>query len=219
MVKVATEKYIPALGYRWLTPIYDPVVRLATRERQFKSALVEQANVQAGDRILDIGCGSATLAIAIKQSQPQAEVVGLDGDEAMLSMARKKANRAKVDISFDLGLSDNLPYNDSSFDKVVSSLFFHHLSRENKKRTLTEIGRVLKPRGKLYIADWGKASGILMRAAFLVVQLIDGFATTTDNVNGLLPTFIAESGFDNVQQIASYSTVCGTLSLYQAIKS
>lgn len=210
--------YIPALRYRCLTVIYDPLVRLTTREKLFKTALILQAGVQPKHRVLDVGCGTATLAIAIKRSQSRASVVGIDGDRKILEIARSKASKLGLDISLDYGLSVDLPYGDSSFDRVVASLFFHHLTTPNKVRTLSEMHRVLKSGGELHVADWGRAKNKFMRTAFLLVQLLDGFDTTSDNVNGLLPTLIAGSGFDDVTETASYMTMLGTMSLFKALK-
>jgi ubiquinone/menaquinone biosynthesis C-methylase UbiE len=112
----------------------------------------------------------------------------------------------------------DLPYADASFDRVISSLLFHHLARENKERTLREISRVLRPKGMLHVADWGKAQNLPMRVAFLLVQMLDGFTTTADNVRGLLPELIRAAGFESVQESVRYITIVGTLSLYEARK-
>lgn len=215
---MSDQRYIPALAYRSLTSIYDPVVRLTTREGVFKPALLCQASLNPGQRILDLGCGTATLTIAAKQLQPEAEITGLDGDPEILQIARTKTARAGVALSFDNAMSDRMPYADASFDCVLSSLFFHHLNRENKRATLREVRRVLKPGGWLHVADWGKAANPLMRGLFFGIQLLDGFKTTADNVAGLLPEFMQECGFDSVTETDHYSTVFGTLSLYRALR-
>ena len=100
----------------------------------------------------------------------------------------------------------------------MSSLVFHHLTGEQKLNALQEIHRVLKPEGELHIADWGKAQNILMRALFYLVQLLDGFKTTQENVEGKLPAFIQQAGFSLVEIKKSFSTVYGTLQLFKAKK-
>lgn len=210
--------YIPALRYTWLTSIYDPVVRWTTRESTFKSALVAQAGVQAGEKILDLGCGTATLTIAIKVACAEADVVGLDGDAKILEIAAKKAADAGVQISLDQGYSYELPYADNTFHRVVSSLFFHHLTTGDKRRTLAEIERVLIPGGELHIADWGKAQNIIMRSVFLLVQFLDGFETTADNVQGRLPELIEDAGFQEVRKTAEFATPLGTISILSTKK-
>jgi ubiquinone/menaquinone biosynthesis C-methylase UbiE len=211
--------YIPALAYRPLTAIYDPVVRLTTRESTFKAALLRQAGLQPGDQVLDLGCGTGTLTIAAKQLQPAAVLTGLDGDPEILLRARNKATRAGVNIRFDEALSHCMPYADESFDAVLSSLFFHHLNRDSKLATLREIRRVLKPGGRLHVADWGKAANPLMRALFYGIQVLDGFNTTADNVAGMLPGFMRDCGFHEVEEAARFATMFGTLSLYRAVRS
>jgi SAM-dependent methyltransferase len=212
------EHFIPALAYRWLTPLYDPVVQWTTRERAFKTALLKQADLQPGARILDLGCGTATLTLLAKGACPDADVVGLDGDPEILERARNKARRAGAVLSFDRALSHQMPYADNNFDGVLSSLFFHHLTRDAKMATLREVHRVLKPGGTLHVADWGKAANPLMRALFVLVQLLDGFETTGDNVAGLLPAFMSECGFSNVSETRRFATPLGTIALYTAHK-
>ncbi|MBI2421369.1 MAG: methyltransferase domain-containing protein [Candidatus Hydrogenedentes bacterium] len=216
MPETPQENYVPALGFHFLTPVYDAVVRMTTRERTFKAALVAQANARPGRRVLDLACGTGTLAILIKNSSPGAEVIAIDGDEKILCIARKKAQSAGVAIQFDQGLSYDLPYPDGHFDWVTSSLFFHHLSWPDKQRTAQELHRVIRPGGQLHVADWGRATGPLMRSAFLAVQLIDGFENTRDNVKGRLPEVFAEAGFANVHETKIFATALGTMALYRA---
>jgi len=217
MVKNRNE-YIPALKYDWLTPLYDPLVRWTLRESTFKRHLVKQAGIDRGHRVLDLGCGTGTLALLIKSHYPKAEVFGLDADPKVLAVARAKAAKAGLIVRLDHGMAFELPYPDASFDRVISSLLFHHLTRENKERTLKEIFRVLRQGGELHVADWGKARNWPMRVAFLLVQMLDGFETTADNVNGLLPEMFRSAGFEEVQETIRYMTIVGTLSLYVARK-
>lgn len=210
--------YVPALGFRWLTPAYDAVVRYTTRESTFKSALLDQAQIAPDHRVLDLACGTGTLAIQAKLRVPGASITGLDGDPEMLARARVKAARAGAVIAFDEGLSYALPYEDGIFDRVLSSLFFHHLVRSDKLRTLAEIARVLKPGGELHVADWGAAANPLMRAAFVSIQVLDGFDNTSDNVRGLLPAFMREAGLVDVEEVRRFSTMWGTLSCYRGTR-
>lgn len=213
-----TERYVPALGFRALTPLYDAVVRLTTRERTFKQALLDQAGLAPGQDVLDLACGTGTLTIWASQRVPGLRLTGLDGDAEVLARARGKAQVAGLDIVFDEGLSTTLPYSNARFDRVLSSLFFHHLDRDGKQRTLAEACRVLKPGGELHVADWGRAANPLMRAAYFAIQLLDGFYNTADNVNGLLPEFMRAAGFADVTETRRFSTMWGTLSLYRAVK-
>jgi 2-polyprenyl-3-methyl-5-hydroxy-6-metoxy-1,4-benzoquinol methylase len=219
MTQPVKSPYVPALGFHWLTPIYDIVVRLTTREKLFRSALIEQARIAPGQEVLDLACGTGTLAILAKTHHPRANVTALDGDQNILTIARRKAKQAQVAINFDCGLSFSLPYSSASFDCVLSSLFFHHLSWPDKQRTAGELYRVLRPGGVLHIADWGRAQGILMRGAFCAVQVLDGFANTQDNVDGKLIELFQKAGFSEVSEERTFSTMFGTMSLYRAVKA
>lgn len=219
MQPLADPDYVPALRFHWLTPYYDRVVRATTRERTVKQALIEQADLATtGEQVLDLACGSGTLAIWMAQQHPGAVVTGVDGDPKILAIARAKADRAQVGIQFDVARSDRLPYAPTHFDKVVSSLFFHHLSRDDKQRTAQEVFRVLKPGAELHIADWGKPTNWLMRGLFVFIQLLDGFSNTRDNAAGRLIELLQGAGFIEVSQTRAFSTVFGTLALYRARK-
>lgn len=217
-MKDVNTRYIPALGYRCLTQLYDPIVALTTRERRVKTDLLEQANLKPADTVLDLGCGSGTLALMAVRAVSGLRLTGVDGDPAMLTQARRKAVMAGAEIEFDQALAQTLPYADATFDVVLSSLFFHHLDRATKQAALQESLRVLKPGGALHIADWGSAANPLMRLAFHAIQILDGYATTADNVTGRLPELILSTGFEQVAETSRYSTVFGTMSLYRARK-
>jgi ubiquinone/menaquinone biosynthesis C-methylase UbiE len=181
--------------------------------------MCQKAHLRPGQSVLDLACGTATLTIAAKQVQPDALITGLDGDADILRRAGAKASAAGVHLNFDRAFSNRMPYADGTFDTVLSSLFFHHLDRDAKLATLREVQRVLKPGGALEIADWGRAGNPLMRALFLLVQLLDGFETTADNVAGRLPEFMRETGFAEVSEPQRFFTPLGTISLYRAVKS
>jgi ubiquinone/menaquinone biosynthesis C-methylase UbiE len=193
-------------------------VAATSRERTFKSALIEQASARRRERVLDLACGTGTLAIWMKTADPEAEVIGIDGDPSILEIASRKAARANVAVTLDQGLSHDLPYPAAHFDCVVSSLFFHHLSWADKQRTVREVFRVLKPGGELHVADWGRASNVVMRGLFLLVQALDGFETTRDNVAGRLVGLFEHGGFVEVAQRRAFATMFGTLALYSAVK-
>ncbi len=211
----SNDKYIPALGRDRLTPLYDPLQRWVMRESKFKSHLVNQAQIQAGHRVLDLGCGTATLTILVKQLHPDSTVVGIDGDTKVLDIGRAKAAKAGVNIILDHGMAFQLPYPDFSFDRVLSSLVLHHLTTENKQRTFREVVRVLRSGGEFHVVDFGKPHNAY---AHLVALVMQRFEEASDNVKGLLPEMFRQAGFDPVEETARYATIFGTLSLYWARK-
>src|SRR5438067_7459849 len=158
------QQFVPALRYDVLTRLYDPVVALTSRERGFKRRLLEHAQIKDGESVLDLACGTGTLTIEVKEQVPKARVVGVDADPAILARARRKAKEAGVKIELDQGLSTELPYEARSFDVVLSTLLFHHLTDEAKADSAEEIRRVLRLGGRLLVADWGRPQGPVMRA-------------------------------------------------------
>jgi len=207
--------YVPGLGFDRLTALYDPVVRLTTRERAFKDRLLAQAALSPGERVLDLGCGTGTLALQAKRCHPSASVYGVDGDPAVLVRARRKADAEALAVSFDEGLADRLPYRDGVVDKVLSSLVFHHLDRETKELAALEVARVLRPGGELHVADWGPPRGLLGPLLFLPIRLLDGWERA-DNAAGRLPEIFTASGLRDVRRHGRLQTPLGALTLLSA---
>jgi len=212
------QSYIPALKYHALTRFYDVIVRLTTREGIFKRGLVELAAPQAGEHILDVGCGTGTLTQLFAQCEPTLHIMGLDADPVQLKLARKKLSANESQITLLEGYAQQLPLDSQTFHIVVSSLFFHHLKTHQKRAALVEILRILKPGGRLHIADWGKPSSSTQRIMFFIVQLLDGFDTTRDSVKGTLPYLMKEAGFVDVENSRFVPTFLGTVRLFQAKK-
>lgn len=208
--------YIPALNQTWLTPLYDPLLKWGMREENFKRYLVERTYLQPGWRVLDLGCGTGTLTIQLKQSQSTAEVFGLDGDPHILEIAREKSSAAGVDIQWKEGLAFDIPNPSNYFDRVVSSLMIHHLTPENKVSAFWEVYRVLKPGGEAHILDFGKPHGLVMS---LVSTLIAHLEEAGDNVNGRIPAMLQESGFSEIYIPRRFKTIFGELSYYQTSKA
>ncbi len=211
--------FTPALRFNILTPLYDRVVRLTTRESVFKRRLVDAASIDNGESVLDVGCGTGTLLREIVRRESSARVTGLDADPAILEIASRKLANAGTACELVQSNSTQMPFADDAFDHVVSTLFFHHLRREDKRNTIEEIMRVLRPGGSVHIADWGQPTGLLQRLAFYQIQVLDGFENTREHVSGMLATHFRESGFGQVTETAYLRTVFGTLRFLQAAKS
>lgn len=206
---------VPALGFDRLTRFYDPVVALTTRERTFKARLLSQMALRPGDRLLDLGCGTGTLAMEAKKRFPEATVTGVDADPEMLVRAREKASRTGMEIAFDRALAQRLPYPDDTFDAVTSSLFFHHLDRDVKDQAAAEVARVLQPGGGFHVVDWGPPTDPVMAALFIPIRLLDGFSPTRDNVSGELPRIFRDAGMET-RESGFLRTPFGTLRFYAA---
>ena len=209
-----TEKrYIPALSFRLLTPLYDPILKWVMREDVFKHKLTLQARILPGMKALDLGCGTGTLTMMLKKEYPNASITGLDGDPEVLDIAREKSGG--LNIQWDQGMAYALPYPDTSFDRVVTSLVIHHLILEDKQRAFAEVYRVLKPNGELYVLDFGAPHSGLTR---LITKYMHGLEEAADNFDGLIPQFISAAGFKPVDELDYFVTVFGPLSLWRAAK-
>lgn len=185
------EEYIPALSYRFLTPFYDFIQKYIVRDVRYKTRLIEQANIRPGHHVLDLGCGTGTLAIMVKQMQASAEVVGLDADPDMLKVAKYKSSQQNVQVKFDVGFTNKLPYPDASFDRILSSIMIHHLKTPDKETTAREVFRVLKPGGQLHIIDFGKP---VTWYGKILGPFLHGFEEANDNIDGKLPEIFGAPG-------------------------
>jgi ubiquinone/menaquinone biosynthesis C-methylase UbiE len=207
------RSYIPAAGRDWLLPFYDPLQRWVVREASVKRPLVEQARIRPGHRVLDLGCGTGSLTVLVKQLHPEAEVIGLDPDPRALERAARKARRAALEVHFELGYADDLPHPDGSFDRVFSSFMFHHLGPQAKRATLREVRRVLRPEGSLHLLDFGPPRG---RYASALGGLLHRAEHLRDNLEGRVPVLMRDSGLTDAAELVQRSTLFGSISYYSA---
>ena len=139
---------------------YDVLVWVLTlgRERRFRERIVQLARLGSGDSVLDVGCGTGTLAIAAKaRAGSGGEVCGVDPSPEMVTRARRKAVKAGVEVRIETATAEGLPFLDGTFDLVLSTLMLHHLSEEGRQQAIQEIARVLRPGGRFLAVDIGGA--------------------------------------------------------------
>jgi ubiquinone/menaquinone biosynthesis C-methylase UbiE len=139
---------------------YDLLVWLLThgRDRAFRQRLVSLARLESGESVLDVGCGTGSLAIAAKrQVGTNGRVFGIDASPEMIARATSKAARAGIDVSFKHAVAEALPFPDAQFDAVLSTLMLHHLPRKARRLCVIDIRRVLKPEGRALVVDFGQA--------------------------------------------------------------
>ncbi|MDQ4042849.1 MAG: class I SAM-dependent methyltransferase [Actinomycetota bacterium] len=198
------NSYVPGMGHDRLLPFYDPLHRLLGMAKVHRP-LVDQAYVQPGHRILEIGCGTGNLSILVKRLHPAADVVGLDPDPKALARARRKAGRKELPVRLDRGFAQELPYSDASFDRVLSAFMFHHLGPEEKERALREVRRVLKPGGSLHLLDLERAKGSssesLMARLFHRTHAHHRNHLPRGNFGDRIPTLMREAGFPDPTEV------------------
>lgn len=207
--------YVPAAGHDLFLPLYDPLIGLLARERVFRSRFFEQAEIRPGCRVLDLGCGTGTMAVLIRERVPDAVVVGVDGDPKVLAIARKKAARLSPPVQFEEAFADHLPHGDASFDRVLSSLVLHHLTHEQKLAALREVRRVLVPGGAFHLADFGPPVG---RYATLLRRFFGGGDRLNENFDGILPELMREAGLGDVRERGHHNTLFGTIAFYSGLR-
>lgn len=217
MEQTSSSSFVPALGFDLLTPLYDPLVRLALREDEVKRRLVEQAGIEPGMTVVDFGCGTGTLVKLLKEVHPDARVIGVDVDPKILEIARTKLDAAGIDVELRCGAIEQAGFEPGSVDRVVTSLVLHHLTADGKLSALTALRRALREDGELHVADFGPPHNLLMWAASSLVQVFDGADRVGVNLQGRLPQIIREAGFASVDDHGQVATPFGTLAFLGAV--
>lgn len=205
--------YTPALGHAALTPLYDFAISLLTRERRWRERLVDQIGPLNGQAILDVGCGTGSLAIMLKRRAPGARIVGLDPDPAVLRRAAEKAKRAAVEIEWRLGFARNAA-DSGRFDQLVSALVFHQVLPDEKMAGLRAMFDALATGGTLHIADYCRQPDWLMRQLFRVIQALDGKSNTQANAEGAVETILSSLEGKVVRPETVIRTPTGAISLF-----
>jgi ubiquinone/menaquinone biosynthesis C-methylase UbiE len=210
------ERYVPAAGRPAFTRLYDTVVALTMREATFRGRLRAQIldGLARGAAVVDVGSGTGTLAIALAAGG--AAVTGVDGDPEVLALSRAKPGADAV--QWRKGLATALPLPGASADRVVMSLLLHHLDAASKRTALAEALRILRPGGRLHVADWGRPRDPLMRAAAWALQRVDGAEGLREHLSGDVPVLLADAGFVAVAIRDRLRTGWGSLELLSALR-
>lgn len=202
-VSKSERTYLPAAGYDVFLPLYDLIAKVMGAE-QARQVLLDHARLRSGNRALDIGCGTGTFAVLLKQRYPDVEMIGLDPDAKALARARGKAQCARVSVRFDQGFADAVEYSSSSFDVVFSSFMFHHLDGENREKTLREVARVLQPGGRFYLLDFE-----VTESGHGFFQWFHSSERWRDNSESRVLELMGQAGFSDRKKVAVLPLLCG----------
>lgn len=208
------QEFVPALGWPALTPAYDAVVRLLTREERWRGAFLRQIAPVAGDNILDVGCGTGSLAILMKQAAPGARIVGLDPDADVLARAATKAAKAGVEIEWRQGFAGDAAALGERFDKAVSSLVFHQVPLAGKVSGVASMVDAVRPGGEVHIADFARQRSRTMRALFGLVGRLDGVENTRPNADGAIERILGDISTEAAEPTQRVATPLGEISLF-----
>ncbi len=191
------DLFVRTPGGGWLAGADDPVLSWLMRERSWQPDFIGQIDPRSGERILDIGCRTGTLTIALQRACPAADISGLDVDADVLRIARGKARECGACVAFWQGRADDPAsapvVRPSTFDKIVACFLFHHLSAERRRIALAYMVALLRRGGSLHVAEW---------------------ESTTD----LLPPLMQEAGLDAARGPRRYLTVFGSVGFYRGVR-
>ncbi|MBC8275306.1 MAG: class I SAM-dependent methyltransferase, partial [Chloroflexi bacterium] len=164
---------------------------------KYYESVIELADIKERYRVLDVGCGTGTLAICERSKVGDGGyVAGIDSSVEILGLAREKATKENVDIDFKIGSIEEIPYEDDFFDVVTCSMVTHHLSSEGKRKGFNEIHRVLRPTGHFLLVDIGKPTSSIVKVLLKPFYPLAG--SMRDNLNGRLPYLLEKAGFEQV---------------------
>lgn len=200
----------------WLAPVYDSYCSRLGLGHPFREKTLQYAGVKSGEHILDVGCGTGVLTrLAAEVVGPTGQVVGIDPGPKMIGIARENAKTEGSRAEFRLAAIEGLPFEDSSFDCVLSSFMVHHLPPDIKAKGLSEVFRVLKPGGHLLVVDIGRPTNPLWWILFWPLLF---WSNTKEQIAGRLNDYFIRAGFSKTEIVAHWKGIVSFWLTYKGDK-
>ncbi|GAA2758956.1 class I SAM-dependent methyltransferase [Actinopolymorpha rutila] len=231
--------FLPGAGKTWLLPFYDTFSRLAD-VRRLHERVAQLAGIAPGQTVVDVGCGTGNLSLAVLAAQPDAHVTGLDPDDDALRRAARKAQRRGVSLTLARGYADRIPAEDATLDHVISSLALHHVDDDGRAGFAYDALRALRPGGKVTVVDFGgPASGTdgthqdahghgpahglrhlpgLSRMVRLIRSRAAKSPVVSRNFDNGLVTLLADAGFTDAREVEHLDHRFGRVTFVQATR-
>lgn len=204
---------IQPLGPSWMTGAYDPLIARWPAGNKMRATVIDALAPAPGQRLLELGCGSGRLAIAIKRRCPEVAITAVDGNRDILSVARNRADQAGVDIDFTLGDFTTCPL-EGKYDSVYSTLVLHHLNLEAKQEVFRRIGGLLADGGSFVIADFSRHHGAGQAFLARLSTLSDPLGGKAPHRDGSFEAAMRES-FPDVRTLARIPSVFGIIEVWR----
>lgn len=227
------RSFLPGMGKTWLMPIYDIFTR-AVGVRVLHERTVELAGITPGQTVVDVGCGTGNLALAVLAAHPDARLTGLDPDGDSLRRAARKARRRRVSLTLVQGYADRIPAEDASLDHVVSSLALHHVDDDGRVAFAHDAMRALRPGGTVTVVDFGGPTPrvddahhpthghgpahVLRHLPRVLRSRVAQTPAVARNLGDGIVTLLNEAGFRDAREVEHVDHRIGRIAFVQAIR-
>ena len=175
---------------------YDAVTRFAAPPNEIKQRKAAIAKVEKQPKyILDLGCGTGSSTLMLKQAFPEAKVTGLDLSPYMLTMAEYKGQQAGLNIEWQQGLAEATSFGDEQFDLISIAFLFHETPVEISQAVLKECYRLLKPEGQVIVLDGNQQR--LRHTNWLIKLFREPYSQAY--ATGSVDDWLKSAGFDKIE--------------------
>ena len=219
MSKSDQPMFTPVLGAHEHTADYDRVIAVMTRERRWRSRTLQVMAPSPNQTIVDLGSGTGSFAILVKDIEPTVRMISVDPDPEVRAIAEDKAGDRQIEFINAMGDKPIASVSEVTVDALTCSLVLHQCPMDAKMGIVTNAYRQLKPGGRLLISDYREQRTLLLHLLFKQVREVDWYENTKPNKDGMIPSVMAEAWFERVHELKFIQTPTGSISLYSGWKA